>query len=82
MTQTYVIEVQKTLPTTSTLWNKESPSQGMGPLQTSAHLQTKQEESVQAPPGFAGPPGHVCSGAFQGDGYSPQREEEWPLSSH
>ena len=54
MTQTHVTEIQETLPTTSVLLNKESPSQRVGHLRTSAHLPTKQEENVQPHP-------HQCS---------------------
>ena len=72
MTQTHATEIQKTLPTVAVLWNKESPSQRLGHLGTSAHLQAKQEENIQAPPSTLGGWGllnlqlPICSGSLSG----------------
>ena len=83
MTQTHASEVQKTLSTTAGIQNKESPSQRVGHLGTGAHLQTKQENKVQAPPrGCAQPPAaYLFWKPFWMRSYVPKREEECLLCS-
>lgn len=79
MTQTHTTEVQKTLPTTAVLLNKRVTFSESGTSQNKCIFADKARgECSRAPPGFACPPGPICSAALQEDELQPQTGRRMP----